>query len=67
MLSGVKTTEPLSNSSAVVENLRVRIPFSDFLSLTQSGNFNISIGDASFAVSKRNATGLRALAKKLNR
>lgn len=67
VLSGEKTTEPLNNSSSVFEKLRVRIPFSDFLALTRSGTFNISVGDATFGVSQRSATGLRALALKLSR
>lgn len=67
VLSGEKTTESLSNSTGVFEKLKVRIPFVDFLALTRSGAFNISIGNATFGVSRKNATGLRILAQKINR
>lgn len=67
MLSGQKTTKPLSNTTRVHEQLRIRVPFSDFIAIAKSGSFSITIGDASFAVSKRNATGIRALAKRISR
>lgn len=48
-----------------VERMRVRVPYKDFLSLGRAGKFYVTVGGATLEVSKRSATGISTLARRL--